>query len=204
MHDSLTSYLDVLPSFVDAEVLRCAGTAEHSSRVGTICAAMSRTLRLEPKDVEVMNWIGILHDLGKLAVPVQILRKPGPLSRLEWVEVKQHPIVGSDLVLAISPGLAPLAEAVRAHHERWDGSGYPDKLDKFDIPLFGRIVAIADVFDAITHPRDYRAGHLTTDEGIEFVQHVSNRRFDPELVRVFNDSLKTVSRFGKDTPAAVT
>jgi len=187
MYDPLHAYLEVLPTLVDAEALHCSGTAEHSSRVGAICGAMSRILGLEPKDVEVMNWVGILHDLGKLAVPVEILRKPGLLTKPEWVEVRKHPAVGSDLILAVSPGLAPLAAAIRSHHERWDGSGYPDELDRLDIPLFGRIVAIADVFDSVTHPREYRMGHLTSPEGIEFILQGSNRDFDPELVRVFAD-----------------
>jgi HD-GYP domain-containing protein (c-di-GMP phosphodiesterase class II) len=155
--------------------------------VGNICAAISRVLGPDPRDVEVMNWVGILHDLGKLAVPAEILRKPGPLTDLEWVEVKKHPVVGSDLVLAVSPHLAPLAAAIRAHHERWDGSGYPDELDGFDIPLFGRIAAIGDVFDAVTHRRGYRAGQLNYREGIEFVTQRANRDFDPELVKASVD-----------------
>jgi HD-GYP domain-containing protein (c-di-GMP phosphodiesterase class II) len=114
-----------------------------------------------------MNWVGILHDLGKLAVSAEVLRKTGPLTRSDWTEVKRHPVVGADLVLSISPSLAPLAAAIRAHHERWNGSGYPDGLDRVDIPLFGRIAAIGDVFDAVTHLRIYRTGVLTHREGVE-------------------------------------
>lgn len=183
----MSTHLDLLPTFVDAEALHCAGTAEHSSRVGTICAAMSRVLGLGQSDVDVMNWVGILHDLGKLAVPAEILRKPGPLTKREWLEVKRHPVVGSDMILAISSDLAPVAAAVRAHHERWDGSGYPDALDSFDIPLFGRIVAIADVFDVVTHRRAYQSSQLTDHEAIEFVTQRANRDFDPELIKVFLD-----------------
>jgi len=185
IYATLESHLDVLPAFYDAEAVHCPGTAEHSSRVGSMCAAMSRELGLEQRDIEIMNWVGILHDLGKLAVSAEILRKPGPLTGLEWVEVKKHPAVGSDLILAISPGLAPLAAAIRAHHERWDGSGCPDGTDAFDIPLFGRIVAIGDVFDAVTHRRGYRTGQLTHREGVEFVSERASRDFDPEIVGIF-------------------
>ncbi len=178
-------HLESLPAFYGAEALHCPGTAEHSSRVGDICAAMSRELGLDPRDVELMNWVGILHDVGKLAVSPEVLRKPGPLSELEWADVKRHPVVGSDLILAISSELAPLAAAIRCHHERLDGTGYPDELDGSDIPLFGRIVALADVFDAVTHQRDYRPGQLTRSEGVEFVKDRANRHFDPELVKVF-------------------
>jgi HD-GYP domain-containing protein (c-di-GMP phosphodiesterase class II) len=146
---------------------------------------MGRELGLDQEDVELMNWVGILHDIGKLAVSGEILRKPGPLTDLEWVEVKKHPAVGSDLILAISPGLAPLAAAIRAHHERWDGSGYPDGTDGRDIPLFGRIAAVGDVFDAVTHRRGYRVGELTHREGVEFITERASRDFDSEIVKVF-------------------
>jgi len=187
MYATPESRLDLLPAFFGAEAIYCPGTAEHSTRVGKICAAMSQALGLDSADVEVMNWVGILHDLGKLALPVEILRKPGPLTELEWAEVKKHSVIGSELILAVSPQLRPLAEAIRAHHERWDGSGYPDGVDKLDIPLFGRIAAISDVFDAITHQRGYRAGQLNDREGVEFVRQRANRDFDPELVKVFLD-----------------
>jgi HD-GYP domain-containing protein (c-di-GMP phosphodiesterase class II) len=187
MYATPESELDVLPAFFGAETIYCPGTAEHSTRVGKICAAMSQALDLDSADVEVMNWVGILHDLGKLALPVEILRKAGPLTELEWIQVKRHSVVGSELILAVSPHLKPLAQAIRAHHERWDGSGYPDATDRFDIPLFGRIAAIADVFDAITHQRGYRAGQLNDREGVEFVKQRANRHFDPELVKVFVD-----------------
>jgi HD-GYP domain-containing protein (c-di-GMP phosphodiesterase class II) len=188
MHDTPSSLnVDVLPSFIEAEALHCPSTAEHSTRVGHMCAAMSRTLGLDLKDVDTMNWVGILHDLGKLAVPTEILRKSGPLTELEWLEVKKHPDVGADLMLAVSPDLAQLAGALRAHHERWNGTGYPAGLDQLDIPLFGRIVAIADVFDALTHRRGYRAGQLSRREGVEFVTSQTRRSFDPELVKVFVD-----------------
>jgi len=148
---------------------------------------MSRRLGLAPRDIEVMTWVGILHDLGKLGVSEEILQKPGPLTEPEWEEVKRHPTTGSDLILAISPSLDLLATAIRAHHERWDGTGYPDGLAGFDIPLFGRIVAVGDVFDAVTHRRGYRPGKLTHREGVKFVAERANRHLDPDLVSVFVD-----------------
>ena len=117
-------------------------------------------LGLDPRDVELMNWVGILHDVGKLAVSPEVLRKPGPLSELEWADVKRHPVVGSDLILAISSELAPLAAAIRLHHERLDKPAIPTNSTGLTFPLFGRIVALADVFDAVTHQRDYRPVEL--------------------------------------------
>ena len=149
--------------------------------------ALGGSLGLPQLDVEAVRWIGILHDVGKLAVPVEVLRKPGRLSAAEWDVVKRHPATGSDLILAISPSLAPVAEGIRAHHERWDGSGYPDGLHRSEVPLFGRIAAIADVFDALTHEREYRRGTFSYRDGTAFILDGAGRDFDPEIVRAFAD-----------------
>ena len=170
-----------------AQAVYHSDTAEHSTRVSRICGLLGETLGLEGGDLEAVRWIGILHDVGKLAVPVELLHKPGPLSPSEWEQVKKHPGAGSDLVLAISATLAPIASGIRAHHERWDGTGYPDGLAGHDIPLFGRIAAVADVFDALTHQRDYRQGSFSDDEGAAFILDGSARAFDPEVVRAFDD-----------------
>jgi putative nucleotidyltransferase with HDIG domain len=187
MYTTLETKDDLLSALHGAEALYCAGTATHSVRVGLVCGALAEILGLSEPDVDAMRWVGILHDIGKLAVPVEVLRKNGPLTADEWEDVKKHPIVGSDLVLAFSSNLAPVALGIRAHHERWDGSGYPDGRDGFDIPVFGRIVAISDVFDALTHKRGYRPGKFSHLEAVEFVLEGANREFDPELVRVFAD-----------------
>jgi HD-GYP domain-containing protein (c-di-GMP phosphodiesterase class II) len=185
MHTALEENDDLLSALHGAEALYCAGTATHSARVGLICGLIAETLGLSEPDVDAMRWVGMLHDIGKLAVRVEVLRKAGPLTSEEWEEVKKHPIVGSDLLLAFSPNLAAVALGVRAHHERWDGSGYPDGRDGIDIPVFGRIVAISDVFDALTHKRGYRPGKFSHREAVEFVIEGASREFDPEIVRVF-------------------
>ena len=111
----------LLSALHGAEALYCAGTATHSARVGLICGLLAETLGLsEPDaDVDAMRWVGMLHDIGKLAVRLEVLRKAGPLTSDEWEEVKKHPIVGSDLLLAFSPNLAAVALGVRAHHEAY-------------------------------------------------------------------------------------
>jgi putative two-component system response regulator len=161
------------------------GTAEHSQRVGAIARAIGMELGLPDADLEVVHWAGLLHDLGKLAVPEQILSKRGPLTPEEWAKVQRHPSVGSDLLRTISPGLDPVAAAVRAHHERWDGSGYPDGLAGTEIPLGGRIVAVADVYDALTHPRAYRPNAYTRAAAIEHLTTNAGRHFDPDVVEAF-------------------
>ncbi len=161
------------------------GTAEHSQRVGAIARAIGVELKLSDAELEVVHWAGLLHDLGKLAVPEKILSKRGRLTPEEWAEVHRHPAVGSDLLRTISPGLEPVAAAVRAHHERWDGRGYPDGLAGTRIPLAGRIVAVADVYDALTHPRAYRPDAYTPAAAIEHLTTGAGTHFDPDVGKAF-------------------
>ena len=126
----------------------------------------------------------LLHDIGKLAVPGEILRKPGPLTDEEWNAMRAHPTLGVQ-ILKKADDISPLARAVvRSHHERWDGSGYPDRLSGAEIHQFARIAAVADVFDALTSDRYYRKA-LAIHEGYDFVVERSGKDFDPEVVDLF-------------------
>jgi putative two-component system response regulator len=182
---STSSLTHLVPAFENAMVVYHRGTAEHSQRVGAIARAIGVELGLPDADLEVAHWAGLLHDLGKLAVPDQILSKRGPLTPEEWAEVHRHPSVGSDLLRTISPGLDPVAAAVRAHHERWDGRGYPDGLAGTTIPLAGRIVAVADVYDALTHPRSYRPNAYTAAAAVEHLTASAGSHFDPDVIKAF-------------------
>jgi HD-GYP domain-containing protein (c-di-GMP phosphodiesterase class II) len=126
----------------------------------------------------------LLHDIGKLAVPAEILRKAGPLSEDEWQAMRAHPTLGFQM-LRKSEGISPLARAVvRSHHERWNGAGYPDGQSGAQIHQFARIAAVADVFDALTSDRFYRQA-LPMNEGYDFIVSRGGRDFDPEVVDVF-------------------
>ncbi|MGZ4129000.1 MAG: HD-GYP domain-containing protein [Actinomycetota bacterium] len=175
----------LLPALGNAMVAYHRGTAQHSERVGAIARAIGVELGLAGAEIEILHWAGLLHDIGKLAVPDEILSKPGPLTEDEWVVVQRHPVVGFELLHAISPGLDPVAESVRAHHERWDGSGYPDGRAGVAIPLAGRVVAIGDVYDALTHPRAYRPSAYPVDMAIEHLTTAAGRLYDPEVVAAF-------------------
>ena len=175
----------LLPAFGNAMVVYHRGTAQHSERVGAIARGIGCELGLTGRELEALHWSGLVHDIGKLAVPDDVLNKPGPLTSEEWEVVQRHPIVGADLLLAISSGLEPVAEAVRAHHERWDGSGYPDGLVGDRIPLGGRVIAVADVFDALTHSRSYRREAYPVETAIEHLTTNAGRLYDPEVVDAF-------------------
>jgi HD-GYP domain-containing protein (c-di-GMP phosphodiesterase class II) len=126
----------------------------------------------------------LLHDIGKLAVPAEILCKPGPLTDEEWNAMRAHPTLGVQ-ILKKADEISPLARAVvRSHHERWDGTGYPDRLSGAEIHQFARIAAVADVFDALTSDRYYRKA-LAIHEGYDFVVDRSGKDFDPEVVDLF-------------------
>ena len=180
-----SSITRLLPALGNAMVVYHRGTAQHSERVGAIARAIGAGLGVSDTEIEVFHWAGLLHDIGKLAVPDEVLSKRGPLTADEWVVVRRHPVVGSELLRTISPGFDPVAGAVRAHHERWDGSGYPDGIAGLDIPLAGRVVAIADVYDALTHPRSYRPNAFPTDAAIEHLTTGAGVLYDPDAVEAF-------------------
>ena len=118
---------------------------------------IGRELRLSEAELDQLNWAALLHDVGKLEIPTEILNKPGRPSEDEWQQLQRHPLYGEMLVEPMRPWLGEWADAVGYHHERWDGQGYPPGVAGEDIPLPGRIVAIADVFDVITSARSYKA-----------------------------------------------
>jgi putative nucleotidyltransferase with HDIG domain len=176
--DSLTALLRALES-VDG------GVFDHCHRVATNAAALGRSVGLTELELASVFTAGVLHDVGKIAVPPSLLAKPGPLTAEERAEVERHSVTGGNMVSSISPSLAVVADAVRSHHERWDGRGYPDGLAGNAIPLFGRLVGIADVFDAVTCERAYRAAPMSNEAALDLLQRGAGRAFDPDLVAMF-------------------
>jgi HD-GYP domain-containing protein (c-di-GMP phosphodiesterase class II) len=165
-------------------------TANHSERVGTLAGLLAAQLDLDRPDRLLIAQAGIVHDVGKLGIRPAILAKTGPLTPDERTEVQRHSAIGAEMLLDISPDLAPLAEGVRAHHERWDGTGYPDGLAGDEIPLFGRLLAVVDVYDALTSPRIYRNSHYTSSEAMTYLEEHAGTQFDPQVVRATLDILR--------------
>jgi putative nucleotidyltransferase with HDIG domain len=161
------------------------GTAQHSARVGQGSALVAKELGLAHRDVETISWAGTLHDIGKLQVRYEVLMKPGPLDDAEAAEMRRHPEMGADMLLSVSAELEPIASGIRAHHEHWDGSGYPYGLCATDIPLSGRIIAVLDVFDSLMSPRPYRFRPWSEDAVAQYIGTVAGTHLDPEVVAVF-------------------
>lgn len=169
-------------------------TADHSERVGGLASRLAAELDLDYPDRLLVTHAGLIHDLGKLGVKPAILVKAGPLTSDEWVEVQRHSAIGAEVLLDISPELAPMAEGVRAHHERWDGTGYPDGLAGEQIPVFGRLLAVVDVYDALTSPRAYRRSAFSPGEAMTYLEGHAGTQFDPTCVAAVLDVLRSQNR----------
>jgi HD-GYP domain-containing protein (c-di-GMP phosphodiesterase class II) len=177
------TFLHSLRALAEALEARDAYTRGHSERVAFWARRLALARGLSPTTAEIVAQAGLLHDLGKIGIPEGVLRKPGPLDDAEWRIMREHPLVGARI-------LAPLeffsdgALIVRHHHERRDGTGYPDGLEGEAIPVGARIVAIADVYDALRSTRPYRQA-LCHDEVIDRLRHGAERGLDPGLTELF-------------------
>jgi diguanylate cyclase (GGDEF)-like protein len=167
--------------------LREGNLGAHSRQVADLSAAIARRLGLGDDDVLRVQLGGWLHDVGKIVVPDVILTKPGPLTDTEWQTVRTHPTIGADLLRHI-PELAPACSAVRHHHERFDGTGYPDRLAGDQIPLEARIVAAADAYSAMTAERPYHAPRTTAD-AINEMHRSAGTHLDPVVVTALIEEL---------------
>jgi diguanylate cyclase (GGDEF)-like protein len=161
---------------------RDAYTGSHSERVASLSAAIADQLGLPPDEVELVRLAGSLHDLGKLAIPEEILQKEASLSSAEWLVVQRHPQIGYRMLESL--GVDPIADWVLHHHERWDGSGYPDGLAGEEIPLGARIIFVADAYDAMTSSRLYRSP-MPRETALAEVERCAGAQFDPDVVRAF-------------------
>jgi hypothetical protein len=177
-------YTRMLNGLASTLEIRDCHTQGHSERVAKNALILGRAIGLQEAQLNTLYWSGLLHDLGKIAIPEVILLKPGKLSDNEFAEVKQHPAYGADLLSSVTPEFREIALAVRHHHERWDGLGYPKGLYQTDIPLMSRIISISDVFEALTSHRPYRQP-LLPNEAMAYLKEGSGTLFDPNLVNVF-------------------
>ena len=174
-------------------------TKGHSERVGAWSRGVATALGLPAAEVDMIGQAGLLHDIGKIGIPEAVLRKPGPLEPEEWVVMRNHPLIGAQIVSPFDFFTAG-ALMIRHHHERHDGSGYPDGLVGDEIPIGARVIAVVDVYDALTSHRPYRAA-LPHAMVIARLGEAAGRTLDEDAVSAFIDMIQTLSTGKPDVGA---
>ncbi len=177
------AYIEMVLALSRAMDARDAYTADHSERLAAWGDAVAQSLGLGEEEIRDIRWGALLHDIGKLGVPDGILRKAGLLTAEEWEAMRQHPSIGEGILLPAAR-LQGVARIVRHHHERWDGTGYPDHLQGTAIPLGARILAVVDAYGAIIDDRPYKPAH-THGEAVAELRRCAGTQFDPQVVEAF-------------------
>jgi len=177
------AYLSAIQSLAVALEAKDRYTAGHSQRVSRFAMMVARGLDFAAADIRLVGQSGLLHDIGKIGMDDKVLNKPGKLTREEFDLIKQHPVIGAQILAPVG-SLASHLPGIRHHHEAMDGSGYPDGLKGEGIPLTARIVCLADSFDAMTSTRPYRSGK-TLEEAVEEMRRCSGTQFDSRCVDAF-------------------
>ena len=170
--------------------LRDRETKGHTQRVADTALRIAEKMGMSDEEKQHLRWGALLHDIGKMGIPDSILHKPGPLSADEWKIMRQHPAYAYKMLSAITY-LHRALDVPHCHHEKWDGSGYPRGLKREEIPLFARVFAIADVFDALTSDRPYRDA-WSREEAYRYIQEQSGKYFDPQIVRIFIENAESI------------
>lgn len=169
-------------------------TEGHSERVALLAKELAVEMGLSPEDVEMIHVAGLFHDVGKIGIPDSILLKNGPLTKEEFQTIKGHPAEGERIIVSYAP-FKKILNIVRGHHERYNGTGYPDGKVGEEISLGARIIAVADSFDAMMSNRTYRRG-LGLDKTLDELEKGKGTQFDPNIVEVF---MKLIEKKGRDT-----
>lgn len=175
---------NTLKNYANMVSIRDEQTAFHCERVAYNALMIGHALGLNKQKIEALYWSGLLHDVGKIGVKEKILLKPDKLTDEEFEEIKRHTVFGYDLVNSLSNDFHLVAKGIRSHHEKWNGAGYPDGLKGKEIPIFGRILSVVDVFEALTSERPYK-DPWEPDDVLDYIIKHKEIYFDPEIVDIF-------------------
>ncbi|WP_339059963.1 HD-GYP domain-containing protein [Tepidibacillus marianensis] len=175
--------LDLIRTVVELLELNDPYTAGHSYRVYEYSSLIANQLGLPNDQIQDIETASLLHDIGKIGIPLDILNKPGKLNTMEYDEIKQHPVIGAQVLERIDQ-FDRVRDSILHHHERYDGKGYPLMISGENIPLEARIISVADAFDAMTSNRPYRTG-MNIEQAYHIILEESNKQFDPEIVETF-------------------
>jgi putative two-component system response regulator len=191
-----TSSLETIYRLTMAAEYKGGDTGEHIKRMSLYCAAIARGMGLDESVIENILYASPMHDLGKIGIPDRILMKEARLDPAEWDIMKQHTVIGAKILKGSDAEFIRMGETIaRSHHEKWDGSGYPRGLKGLDIPIAGRIAAIADVFDTLTSTQPYK-GPFSVEKSLAIIKEGKGSHFDPDVVDAFfavQDEILTIS-----------
>ena len=187
MEELRTLSVDLVRALVSAIDQKDEYTSGHSNRVGHYAKLLGRDLGLGDEEIQMLEWSALLHDVGKIGIRDDVLKKQGKLTPDEFRHIQEHPVRSYEVVRKI-PQLRDALDGVRHHHEHWDGKGYPDRLAGEGIPLQARIVQVADIFDALTTSRSYRAA-FDWQTALGILQREAGTTVDPHLVEVFSNMI---------------
>lgn len=169
-------------------------TEEHAERIAELSSRIGSKMNLQQRQLDELHLFSMLHDIGKIGIRDQILKKPAKLTEEEWSEMRKHPEIGYRIAMS-APELSTVAEYILTHHERWDGTGYPRGLKGMDIPLLSRILSVADAYDAMTEDRVYHKG-MPKEQAIEEICRNAGAQFDPAIVEVFQEVIAEAGTVG--------
>ncbi len=185
-------YIQIIDTLRCVVETRDEETQGHSERVSILARELAEALHLSTEDIETIRLAGLFHDIGKIGVPDSILLKNASLTTNEFQAIKEHPVEGERIIASFSP-FKQLLPIIRGHHEKYDGTGYPDRLSGDEICLGARVIAVVDSFDAMMSDRAYRQG-LGLDETIAELEKGKNTQFDPKIVDTFKELIQKVGR----------
>ena len=192
--------LEIIQRLGRAAEYRDNETGHHILRISNYCRVLAEKFGLDSDTCELIFQASPMHDIGKIGIPDNILLKPGKLDKSEWETMKQHTVIGARIIGRHSSRLLQYARIIAlSHHEKWNGTGYPNKLAGEDIPLLGRIVAIADVYDALISERVYKDA-WPVEKAVRYMEKASGKHFDPQLVVCFMEMLPRIKEIKNRYP----
>ncbi|WP_400244545.1 HD domain-containing phosphohydrolase [Niallia sp. JL1B1071] len=192
------SYMELIKRLGIAAEIRDKDTGNHIMRIGLYTRVLARKLGFSKDESELIMHASSLHDIGKIGVRDEILLKPGRLSASEWVEMKMHTVTGANILSGSSSKILKMAEEIAlTHHEKWDGTGYPNGLKGDQIPLIGQITSICDIFDALLSDRPYKEA-WSVEEAVKEIKNGAGSHFNPNLVKAFISILPEILEINRN------
>ena len=192
------SYIDTIHRLALAAEYKDEDTGDHIKRMSRYCSLIAEKLDLPSKEVQNILYASPMHDVGKIGIPDSILIKPGKLTKEEFEIMKTHSIIGANILAYSESEIIQFAEQIAlSHHEKWNGKGYPQGLSGDKIPLSGRIVGLADVFDALTSKRPYK-DPFPVEKAIDIIKQERGEHFDPDVVDVFLENIDEILKIKEE------